>query len=203
MTETVIQASFLPEFDAPKTWETEDDWETPTAEAKMVASLVLGSDKIIVDVGAGTGNITRFLPPGTVAVEANPKRHALGLQRVPHADWRCADFLTLKGLAGVVDLVIGNPPFSLLVALINYSFDELLAPGGRIVFLLPGDTFHKPTIVDGIKTPFALGERKVIGRISYLKDGKPQRGRQIYDSIFILRRSGETDPRLYRRQDFR
>jgi hypothetical protein len=130
---------------------------------------------------------------------------AVGQVQAPEAIWLARDFLDLSSqdLPSKADLVIGNPPFSLLLEFINHSFDELLAPAGRIVLLLPGDTFNKPSVVNNITTPFALGERKILGRISYLKDGVPQSGRQIYDSIFILRRASLTDPRIFRRNDFR
>lgn len=204
------QLTFLPEYEPPKTWETDDDYETPDPEARMLAAQVLSGDELIIDAGAGCGNITQHLIRDgrrVIAIEANPKRLMIGQERWPKALWIKKDFLNVTpwdfGNPQRVDLVIGNPPFSLLVDFINHSFGELLKPTGRIVLLLPGDTFHKPTIIKAIKQPFDLDERKVIGRISYLKDGIPQSGRQIYDSIFILSRADESSPRFLYRQNFR
>jgi SAM-dependent methyltransferase len=170
---------------------TNDDWQTPAAVAKVLASHVNLTDHArpidhtIVEAGAGTGQIARFLPEGSHAVELKPHRLEQGRQRAPHCHWHQADYLTW-GEPGTVDLVIGNPPFTRIVEFINHSF-ELLQPRGRLVFLAPCDTFHKPTLLEAIPQPFYLSEQRLVGRIAYLgPDGKPQRGRQVYDSIFTL-----------------
>lgn len=201
------QPALFPEFETPKTFETDDDYETPDYVCNMLADQCQPSDKVIIDAGAGCGNITQRLAwhsARVIPVEANPKRCAIGRERLPSLEWLEKDFLdvTERDLPRRADLVIGNPPFSLLVAFINRSFENLLTPKGRVIFLLPGDTFHKPTVLDGIRTPFSLSEHKVIGRIAYLKDGVPERGRQVYDSIFTLKRAARPSDKLLRRQQF-
>lgn len=212
-----VQLSFVPDLvpvevpveePSEPTWADPDDYETPAEEARMLAALCSERDRVIIDAGAGCGNITQALPwqnRRVIPVEANPKRFAIGQERLPKLDWLCKDFLEVNeyDLPRRADLVIGNPPFSLLVPFINHSFENLLTPEGRVIFLLPGDTFHKPTIIGAIKTPFALDERKILGRIAYLKDGVPERGRQVYDSIFILKRSKRTEPKILDRRKFK
>lgn len=190
----------LPQQPAPDADWSPDDWETPDAVARAVASLVRTQDcpayprdRVIVEAGAGTGQVARYLPSGSHAVELQPLRAERGRQRAPHCQWHFDDFLTWEGVeAGTVDLVIGNPPFSRAADFINRGL-ELLAPRGRVVFVLPCDTFHKPTFLDALACPVVVSDRRLVGRVAFLQNGKPYAKRQCYDSIFIIQRSNNMD----------
>lgn len=170
---------------------TPDDWQTPPRVAKQLASHINTTDRsrpidrVIVDAGAGSGAIAQHLPTGTHAVELSEARVYQGQRSAPHCHWHQADFLTW-GEPGTADLIVANPPFSCIVEFINRSF-TLLKPRGRMVFVAPCDTFHKPTVLEAIPAPAHIAEHRIIGRVAYLgPDGKPHRGRQVYDSIFTL-----------------
>jgi hypothetical protein len=74
--------------------------------------------------------------------------------------------------------------------IIHHSF-EILKESGVIVLLMPCDTLHKPTLLDAIEQPFHYRQRAILGRVAYIRNGKPVSGRQIYDSIFTLFRAGQ------------
>lgn len=38
-----------------------DDWQTPNKEAELIARLILPTEQIILDAGAGKGQITKFI----------------------------------------------------------------------------------------------------------------------------------------------
>jgi predicted RNA methylase len=100
---------------------TSDDWETPDPVALKIASLVLPTDKRIIEPAAGTGQIAKFLPtrsnPRVKAIELKPGRCTLGAQKAPNCDWYNEDFFSLarqfEAEQTRFDLFTGNPPFSL------------------------------------------------------------------------------------------
>lgn len=175
---------------APSPWETSDDWETPDRVAKQMAGLIKPSDLLIVEPSAGTGQIARHLPAGALCIENNSCRCSIGAEVVPIHRWMLEDFLDVSrdelGVPHGVDLVIGNPPFSLWTDFLLHSL-PLVRPGGRVVFLGPCDQFHKPTELDRLgrwKDRIKVIPHPIVGRVAYLKNGVPVSGRQIYDSIF-------------------
>lgn len=176
------------------TWKTSDDWEAPDSVARAIAAEVrdgsipgLPRDRVIIDAGAGCGQISQFLPAGSICIESNLARVALGQLKAPHCVWHQANFLTWDFEADTAaDLVIGNPPFSLAAEFLNHAL-ELIHDRGRVVFLLPCDTVHKPeAFLAKIKFDFTHSDRPIVGRIAYLRDGRPVAGRQVYDSIFTF-----------------
>jgi hypothetical protein len=198
-----MQLTLIDVTQLPDKW-TSDDWETPDDIARLLASRVhdgsdpcLPADRVIIDAGAGSGRITQFLPPGTHAIEGKASRVEAGRLRAPDAVWHHADFLTWAGVEdGTADLVIGNPPFSVAPEFINRGL-ELVKPGkGRVVFLLPCDTLHKPeATLSRIRHDFYHSTLSIPGRVGYLKAGKPVKtNRQVYDSIFTFRRWSGPNP---------
>ena len=170
------------------TWETSDDWENPDDLAQRIAAMVRADDAFIVEPSAGTGNIAKYLPKGTLCIEQNSCRCSIGAEMYGQHDWMLTDFLALSrwdfDRSGCPDLVIGNPPFSLWTEFLIHALELGAA---RVVFIGPCDQFHKPTVwkklgpwADRIK----VIPHPIIGRVAYLKDGVPVQGRQVYDSIF-------------------
>ncbi len=166
---------------------TPDDWETPDKVAYQMAAMIAADERVILEPSAGSGQIAQYLPPGAICVEKSVGRFRAGRHRCPDCEWHRADFL---GWCEVepVDVVIGNPPFSLWAEFLSQSLD-LLAPAGRVLFLGPCDQFHKPTFLAKLSHPVEVTAHPVVGRVAYLKEGVPHRGRQIYDSIFEIRRA--------------
>jgi 23S rRNA (adenine-N6)-dimethyltransferase len=101
--------------------------------ATLVADAQIAPGDLVIDVGAGTGAITRQLVDRgarVLAVELHPARAASLRQRF---DPRCVTVIT----ADASDLrlprrpfhVVANPPFSVTTALLR----RLTAPGSRLV----------------------------------------------------------------------
>lgn len=169
---------------------TPDDWETPDWLAQEIAAhlmrpaLKLGPQSCIVEVGAGNGAISRYLPKGTHCIEQRKSRYQVGRSNAPLCQWHYDDFLHWEG-DRPVDAIVGNPPFSIITFIINHGF-SLLKPGGFLLLLMPGDTLHKLTVIQEIKQPFRFEIRPVVSRVAYIRNGRTVVGRQIYDSLFSL-----------------
>lgn len=120
-----------------------DDWETPDEVARFMASLVSPADCAIIEPAAGMGQIAQYLPRYAACVELNPMRHMIGKSAAKDGQlWLCDDFLRIcNKMNQTVDLVIGNPPFSLGMEFLAASF-KVLADNGRILFLLPSQYFQ-------------------------------------------------------------
>jgi hypothetical protein len=174
----------------PSQWETSDDWETPARVAKQIAGLIKPWDFLIVEPSAGTGQIARHLPAGALCIENNSCRCSIGAETVPLHKWMLEDFLAVScedlGVRHGVDLIIGNPPFSLWTDFLLHSL-TLVRTGGRVVFVGPCDQFHKPTELNRLgqwRDRITVIPHPIVGRVAYLKDRVQVSGRQIYDSIF-------------------
>jgi hypothetical protein len=162
-----------------------DDWETPDRVSRQIAALVRSSPHgLIVEPSAGTGQIVRNLPLCT-AIELNRRRYDQGKKDWPGHQWLNENFL-LWTPPEPVDVVVGNPPFSLWGEFLVHAL-EILRPGGCVFFVGPCDTFHKPTMLDRIRRPVAIVPHPIVGRVAYLRDGVAVVGRQVYDSIFEVR----------------
>lgn len=86
------------------------------------------SEPVILDPGAGTGNITRAIrtvwpKAHIVAVEIDP-RHEAALHAAGASEVVIGDYLTTP-LDGGFDLIVANPPFSLAVEFIDRSREHL------------------------------------------------------------------------------
>ena len=168
-----------------------DSWETPDWLAQKLAQEAIAAtgmaSPFTVEVGAGNGRISRYLPPLTYCIEAKRSRYERGRVAAPDALWVHGDFLAWYKPGVRPDLIVGNIPFSLAPAIIDHAL-EIVSPNGVIVFLMPGDTMHKPSILNGISRPFTFTAKPIVGRVGFIgQDGNPKNDRQIYDSIFFIR----------------
>jgi type I restriction-modification system DNA methylase subunit len=176
-----------------------DDRQTPNEIGQLMAKLVNVSDEDILCPAAGTGQIVKFLASSAriICVEDNGDRFLAGMQNTKQLDclWIKSDFFEVpfKPLHKF-DLIIDNPPFSLGMEFIEASLKLLRNNSkSRICFLLPGDYFYgkqrrlKLQSMD-CHIHHIYGSGLGDGRIAYLDiDGKPQKGRQIYDCVFDIR----------------
>jgi 23S rRNA (adenine-N6)-dimethyltransferase len=101
--------------------------------ARIVADAAVPAAALVLDVGAGTGALTRHLVATgarVIAIEVHPTRAVLLRQRFQH------DAVTVVRV-DASDLrlprrpfrVVANPPFSITAAILR----RLLAPGSRLV----------------------------------------------------------------------
>lgn len=205
------QLSILDKADLPEGGEfTPDDYETPDEVAELLADHVNLSDRLlpidrtIVECSAGTGQIAQYLPDveGVTVhcVEPKASRVAQGKLKAPHCQWHHADFLTWQGVEpGTVDLIVTNPPFSQIVEFICRGF-ELLRSNGRLVLLMPIDTFCQVNIVTPLneRLPgYLLSTYPLVGRVSYIKEGKREAGgKRKFEAIFVIRKYPHPDQRI-------
>lgn len=173
---------------------TPDDWETPDELAKFIAELTKPSDKIVLDAGAGRGQITQFIQPkkGRViqAIEIKKGRFHEGRLRCPHAEWFNQDFLTLEPYHSI-DLITSNPPFSLGMNFIDRGLRWLNEdnPEARLQFILPLDYFcteGRGKMLGYLNCHFHE-VMPIIGRVGFIREGKQEKRRQCYDAIFDIR----------------
>lgn len=182
---------------------TSDDWETPDNVAQAKAALTLPSDRHICEPAAGTGQVAKYLPPGSFCCEIKPGRVAIGKQKAPHCQWVQANFLALAlemppfgscdGLGQGFHLLISNPPFSLAIEfieqglrLLNWSY-----PHARMLYLLPIDfccSIGRGTAFQKLDC-YIHHEYRIIDRVAYIRNGKVCKGRQVYDVVFDIRPS--------------
>lgn len=90
----------------------------------------------VLDCGAGDGRWGQALR----TLHSRATLHGVELRRVQKPEgfdkwWACRDFLKFHP-PWLYDHAIGNPPYNLAERFVRHTW-ELLAPGGRILFLLP------------------------------------------------------------------
>jgi 23S rRNA (adenine-N6)-dimethyltransferase len=103
-----------------------DEWA-----ARVVAAAAVQPGELVLDVGAGTGALTRHLLRSgarVVAVELHPGRAELLRRRFPQTTVIHADAVGLR-LPGRPFRVVASPPYSITAFLL----EQLLAPGTRLV----------------------------------------------------------------------
>ncbi len=176
---------------------TGDDWESPPKIAEKIASLLLPSDKYVVEPFAGSGQIARLLPDDSEAIELKPDRVRLGREKAPHCTWLHQDFFSFAHSVSKrknpekPQVFVTNPPFSLGFEAVEACL-KCLDPQyeyARLLFLLPVDYFQ----AKGVNQKFAqLGAHihrvyQFVGRISYLESGVAKSGRMRNDCVFDIR----------------
>lgn len=185
---------------------TPDCWETPDEIAQRIATLVLPSDRRIMEPAAGTGQIAQYLPDGSFCCEIKPNRLQSLKLKAPHCHAIQADFLSLRLDIPLLnefdcdyqgfDLIVTNPPFSLAIEFLTQGLRLLNKdnPQARLLYLLPID------FGCSIKRGTALATLEchihhvywIRDRIAYIRDGIPIKGRQCYDGVFEIRPSKQT-----------
>ena len=95
------------EYDA-TSWEALDEAERATVE-RFVASLPSGR---ILDIGCGTGYLTRFLRGRVVGVDQSAEVLELARARLPATELVCADVPPLPFADGAFDLVFSSNVYS-------------------------------------------------------------------------------------------
>jgi hypothetical protein len=166
---------------------------TPVAVARYMASFAQGR---CADVMAGNGNITRFLPAGTLAVELVQCRSDAGTQRAPLATWLCADMFSELFIRTCVrrerfDTIFSNPAFEFAIPALYVASLMLRAgnPAARLVFLLPTDFFEgslKRRRLYRLLNLSIESEHKV-GRWCYYPERPRAPQKLTCDSVFIFR----------------
>jgi hypothetical protein len=192
---------------------TSDDYETPDDVAKAMATLVLPTDKNILEPFAGTGQIVKYLPSdrNLDLVELKGSRYTQLIKLKNHCfTYNGSFFEFIHG--NEYDLIVTNPPFSLCMEAISHSLKLLNPdnPTARLLFLIPLDTFASqgrseklksldahihhthliPKRIDYLKDDEPMSKcQKTINGIPQFKNGKPIKnsGRQCYDAVFDIR----------------
>lgn len=198
---------------------TNDDYETPDYIASAMANLILPGDKNILEPFAGTGQIVKHLPGNrTIDLIEIKRSRYLQLIKLKNHCFAYNGSLFEFDARDDYDLIITNPPFSLVMDAISHSLKllNLDNPDARLLFLIPLDTFasqarseklksldahihHTHLIakrIDYLKNGEPMSKcQKTINGIPQFKNGKPIKnsGRQCYDAVFDIR-AGKENP---------
>lgn len=194
-----IQIPLFEEVDSPE-W-VPDDWETPSGVARHMASLLTTQDYNVLEPACGTGQILQAIcdssfPNDVLGIELQQNRY----EKARRFNDVAAHFSVIKhnflvkipmGDKPVFDVVIANPPFSLGMEFIERSLTLLNRdnPNARLIYLLPATFFQSQERGRKLQTlDCRIYQRhSLIGRVAYLKNGVPQKGRQCEDCIFDIR----------------
>lgn len=179
-----------------------DDYETPDGTsgsrhiAQLFRTLVTPRDVVILEPTAGRGNIIGQMPSDRTryAIEINPERVVDGRSRYPDVIWREGNLFAYRAPSfslAPVDVIVGNPPFSIAVEVIECCLTLLddEADDPRIIFLLPTNFFQTQERAEKFQKLNAslCSMEQIVGRIAYLRNGVVIKGRQCDDSIFTIR----------------
>jgi hypothetical protein len=196
-----------------------DNYETPNHIAKAMASLVLHSDKKILEPCAGNGQIAQFLPDHAHCNEILLDRYeqlSCFAKNVSNKDFLLDDFETY-------DLIITNPPFSVCLEFIEKGIYLLNRdnPDARLIFLMPLDwncaksrakiwssfdahihhVYRIPQRVDYLMNgkPCSRTQKVKNGEPVFSASGTPimMSGRQCYDAVFDIRPGKHTPASSY------
>ena len=176
-----------------------DDWETPPVLAEKIAQLLTRFETNILEPCAGSGSLVKALAGANkwvAAYEISQTRFSQ-LEKVAWLFEKSktsrviathCDFLNVDNEWGDFDAVVANFPFSQIVKFIEHSM-KFLKPHGRLLMIAPLDCFcAKKRNADFLKLDLHIHAiHPIVGRVAYLKNGKPETNRQIYDAVFDIR----------------
>lgn len=183
---------YLPGFEPDIEEWSNDDWETPNEVAGAIARLIKPYEMDILEPAAGSGQIIRAIPfhPNRRVVAIEQKRSRYKQGRNGYAAWKNGDFFTYQ-FERQFDLIVTNPPFSLRMEFIEKSL-QILKSRGRLLYLLPID-FYCGKAMGNVwrQLPCYIHKQYTIqNRVAYLDArGQPQKGRQVYDAVFDIRKT--------------
>lgn len=167
-----------------------DDWETPPELAEKIEELLKPGEDYILEPCAGTGSLAKTLArlSYVTAFEISQTRFSQ-LEKI-QSDFlkvQHCDFLKVPSEQHY-DVVVANFPFSQIVSFIDHSM-KFLKPYGRLLMLAPLDCFcAKKRNADFLKLNLHIHAiHPIVGRVAYLKNGQPEKNRQIYDAVFDIR----------------
>lgn len=177
---------------------TSNDWETPTAVARCFANKIrefveapgIQSPCNALEIGAGNGQITQFLPSywNVTAIEPKTDRYERGKVVAPHATWYNTTIEAFRPGASL-DLILGNPPFG--QEAFTAIFKEIvlmLKFSGTIALLIPSTFFATGWGADLLKDSglSIVAKYEIRGRVAFLRNGVPVPNRQCQDAFIFL-----------------
>ena len=143
-------------------------WPDAAVE-RAAAALELGSDATVVDLGAGTGKLTRLLAGRfrrVVAVEPLPEMRAVLTANLPHVEVVDGTAERIPLPAGAVDAIFAGDAFHWFdgrAALAEFA--RVLAPGGGVALL-----WKRP---DGPTEPSLPEPARALARAAIARGGVP------------------------------
>jgi hypothetical protein len=143
---------------------------------------------------AGSGAVTKWLPPGTLALEWKEQRVTEGRKAAPHARWVCADCFgddpLRLALTAHASVVVANPEFADTLAILRLAREwiepkEKGQPAGVVVMLLPSTIFDGTAVWQqfGVLGLRVVEELKV-GRWAYYPEFGARK--RATDSLFVF-----------------
>lgn len=126
---------------------------TPDNVVDYLRSLILPTEEVCVDIGAGNGSFSGAMRPGSLSVEILKPRYEDGMKNRPELRWLNADALNpsfYRERLGAFDLVISNPDFEVGMQFLYLGLclirNACLAGGEerehRLIYLLPSNYFE-------------------------------------------------------------
>eukprot|EP00493_Phyllostaurus_siculus_P019543 UN19853 len=70
-----------------------------------MCSLRRTQDARCADIMAGSGRISKYLPPGSLAVEIDPSRYNYGKRECPHIHWMNCDMFSSGYLDYIYEVI--------------------------------------------------------------------------------------------------
>lgn len=116
----------------------------------------------LVEPSAGTGSFFRLMPPGSIAIDVDPKYPGI-----------CkADFLSIEIQSERQVAVIGNPPFGRNASMAVRFFNHAARQASVIALILPR-TFRKASIENRLDRRFHLIHEEIVPRDAFVFRSKP------------------------------
>jgi hypothetical protein len=176
---------------------------TPQYVTQFLRTLIRSTSDIrCLDLGGGTGSLSRALPQGSVSVEHCLERLEIGASTVPTNVWWLLDYTSEEFLLHLhdckYDLVVSNPDFEIAMQTIFIGSQglNLLNSDARLIMLLPTDFFEGSKVRSRlynllnmhIETEYRLG------RVAYYANqGRMTSTKHSSDSLFVMKPGRRTE----------